>query len=296
MTKHFITKWARVNKFIAALSLAFAFSVFCVMPVKAATPITIIYNGDTDTFVVTPNTDDLFAEFKDLLPGSTTTQDLVVVNQTTTHDLVQIYLEPVSINQTDDKLLSLLTLTISQGDTELFSGTLAESASQTSWYLGEFAPNQTTTLTLTLLVSPELDNSSMYDVGTINWRFSCVKAITDSETPDNPSSTSPTSQPSSSSNTNNSNGSNNPTSNNQTTATSNAASSNDSSEKKPNNTNTVHTPQTGDNNTIILYSILAAVCFVLLIFTFFIAGKKKKKKDDKNEYCIMEDEPHDETT
>ena len=166
MTKH--------NKLIAAF-LLIAF-VFGMVPAAFATDSSIEYVNGAEKFVFVPD-NDLFANFKGVMPGDEITQKITVKNGS--NNLVVIYLRAVANENTVMQgFLQQLSMTVKQGDKTLFDASpdkldgLAENV-----LLGQFAPNQHTDLMVTLKVPLELNNDYANLTGVVDWVFTVEEVI-----------------------------------------------------------------------------------------------------------------------
>ena len=166
MTKH--------NKLIATF-LLIAF-VFGICPTAFAADSSITYVNDAEKFVFVPS-DNLFDNFKGVMPGDTIEQKITVKNGS--NKMVKIFLRAVANENTVMQgFLQQLSMTVKQGDKTLFDASpdkldgLAENV-----LLGQFAPNQHTDLMVTLKVPLELNNDYANLTGVVDWVFTVEEVI-----------------------------------------------------------------------------------------------------------------------
>ena len=136
------------------------------------------YVGEGEKFSFAPgsskSTTDLFDSFKDVMPGDTLTQQIVVKNSTDKDNIsVKLYLRSLGAANGTDELLSQLKLTVKKvGGSTLFEAKADQTAQLTkSVQLAKLAKNETVTLELTLEVPATLGNDFQKAVGYIDWEF-----------------------------------------------------------------------------------------------------------------------------
>lgn len=133
---------------------------------------------------------DLFVNFKGVMPGDVLTQKITVSNTARCCDYIKIYLQAIphedQIPHGDDNPLSpevakeetiasmedflaQLKLTVMQGSTVIYSGPADKMDEMNRHYLGTLNRNKSTTLELTLEVSPLMDNRYAFREGEIDW-------------------------------------------------------------------------------------------------------------------------------
>lgn len=150
---------------------------------------TKVYFIDPETeFTFEPATTDLFANFKELIPGETRVQEISVQNKWT--ETVEIYLKadfveqdlatPENIALANRMLQEYAQVTISRGTTLVYAGGIwgnypseATGANSMRAYisLGNFAAGESKELTVTLTLSADLDNTYQNLWGKIKWWF-----------------------------------------------------------------------------------------------------------------------------
>ena len=148
------------------------------------------YANRTDIFTFAPGSSyhasDLFANFKNVLPGDTLTQKVRVRN--TSKLDVRVWLqqdEPTQVLTDAEDFLEQLRLTVKQGAKVLFDAPASESAGLTEpVLLGLFKRNgqSSAELEVTLSVPIALDNKYMNQIGVVPWTF-IVEEIPDDDSP-----------------------------------------------------------------------------------------------------------------
>ena len=151
--------------------------VMCVLAVSMTLPVmaaggNVKYSGHAGEFIFEPGSEysptDLFSELKDVMPGDTLKQKIVIRNEGDTN--VKISMRSLGAQDEAVKLLKELTLTVVQlSDTPLFE---AAADQLTEWRtLGTLAPGGEIELEVTLQVPTTLDNSYTSLVEAIDWEF-----------------------------------------------------------------------------------------------------------------------------
>ena len=152
----------------------------------------IVYRGK-DRLMITPKTGnhtgtDLFGSFKGVMPGDTLTETVTFRNESTTArtDYVKLYIVavphgednlPVDKHITDvdtmNEFLSNFTMTVAQGGKEIFKGKPGEVGTfgGNGCLLGTFRKGEGTTLTVTLTMDIEADNTAANQEGEVDWKF-----------------------------------------------------------------------------------------------------------------------------
>ncbi len=143
------------------------------------------YEGGAEKFVFLPGSmqsdSDLFANFKDVLPGDVIEQKITVSNKTGKQ--VRIYLRAEPVTEADRDFLSQLKLNVKSGSSEIFEGAASEQDGLAeNTLLGTFKKDGSVELTATLTVPHELGNAYMGREGTVPWTF-LVEEIPVDDTP-----------------------------------------------------------------------------------------------------------------
>ena len=151
----------------------------------------VTYSADGGTFVFQPGSDrsvtDLFPEFKDMMPGDTLTQTILVRNNASEKVSVKIYLRALGAHEVSRDFLSQLTLRVDVGERTVFRAPAHEQAQLSEWVeLGEFGPGGEAELALTLHMPVTLDNRFMGAVGYLDWQFRVEEFSVQPDRPDGP--------------------------------------------------------------------------------------------------------------
>lgn len=135
----------------------------------AALASSVSYQGGAEKFVFLPS-DDLFQNFKGVLPGDVIQQTITVQNNTSKQ--VRIYLRADKVSDNDVDFLSKLHLQVTAKSGDIFDAQASETAQLTNnTLLGTFKKTGSTTLTVTLTVPAELGNEYMGRLGAVPWTF-----------------------------------------------------------------------------------------------------------------------------
>ncbi len=148
---------------------------------NAAAHSTVTYDCNSHIFIMEPGSKesptDLFANFKDIIPGQTLTQEIVVGNDEKSDMISKVYLRSLGATEQSKEFLKQLKLKVSVIDSgtakkEISIGTADEPHQLTDWVcLGELEPGHSVTLSLILEVPVTLDNKFQEAVGTLHWEF-----------------------------------------------------------------------------------------------------------------------------
>ena len=146
----------------------------------------VYYEGGAENFVFLPGSEysdtDLFAGFKDVMPGDTISQRILVMNKS--DRWIRLYMRADPIEESDRDFLSRLNLQVKSKDTEIFDAATSETAQLTeNYFLGTFNKNGSTELILTLTVPLDLNNDYMNRLGVIPWTFLLEELPADYEPP-----------------------------------------------------------------------------------------------------------------
>lgn len=154
------------------------------MPVFA-TDGNVIYSGNSGKFIFEPGSDysptDLFPNFKDVMPGDTLSQKIMVKNNA--KKSVKISMRALGAHETSVDFLSKLNLSVEKvTDTTVFEATAHQTAQLTEWRaLGVLASGGEAELSVVLQVPTDLDNNYQELVGYLDWEF-MVEEIDDGST------------------------------------------------------------------------------------------------------------------
>ena len=164
-----------MRKYFAIL-LACMLLLGCALSVDAMSG-QVIYSQGAEKFIFLPGSDysptDLFPEFKDVMPGDTIQQKIVVKNDSSNDCKVNIYMRALGAHEDSEEFLSQLELTVEQGaETALFDAPADQTAQLTDWVsLGTLHSGGECELIVTLEVPVTLDNQFKNLVGYLDWEF-----------------------------------------------------------------------------------------------------------------------------
>lgn len=222
--------------------------VLCVGLAPAALASTVNYAGQAEKFIFAPGSKysptDLFEDFKNVMPGDTITQQIVVRNDATKDVNVKLYLRSLGGHEASVDFLKQLKLTVTQdGSSVLFDAPADRTATLDDWvYLGTFYSGAEVTLDVTLAVPIEMGNEFQDVVGYLDWQFKVEEFPTE---PDDPQPTDPVTP------------SNPPTPTN------------------PSNPSNPSSPKTGDDFNVWLYIGIGAVALCGIVI---ILAKRRKEE------------------
>ena len=178
-------------KRIAALCLTVLLMAAYVIPASALDG-QVIYAEDAEKFFFLPGSEysptDLFPEFKDVMPGDTLEQRIVVKNDVSNKCKIKIYMRALGAHEDSVEFLSQLSLRVTKGtDTILFDAPADQSAQLTDWvYLGTLYSGGECELIVTLDVPVTLDNRFKELVGYLDWEFAVEELPVEDTDPDHP--------------------------------------------------------------------------------------------------------------
>lgn len=137
----------------------------------------VTYSGDAGEFIFAPGSadspTDLFPNFKDVMPGDSIEQKILVKNDASKGVKVKIYLRALGAHAGSEDFLSKLNLRVEkQTDTIYFEAPADQTAQMTDWvYIGLLYSGGTAELNVILDVPTSLDNEDQNQMGYLDWEF-----------------------------------------------------------------------------------------------------------------------------
>lgn len=145
----------------------------------------VTFLGKEKGFDINSNETDLFANFKNLMPGTARTQEIKVTNSSDKEAESSLKAEAVEQEKMSSEQLALVeqmlnkyaTITIQNNGSTLYEGPVSGNSStgtnmlSTPISLGKFNAGAEKDLTVSLAVSPEMDNQYLELLGKVRWVF-----------------------------------------------------------------------------------------------------------------------------
>ena len=147
----------------------------CLVTTALAAEPTVTYSGNSGNFVFAP--EDLFADFKGVMPGDSLTEQITVKNNANNKVDVKIYMRALGATggtENYEEFLNQMKLTVTQtGGNKLFEAQADETAQLTNWKpLGTFKSGAKVTLDVTLNMPITLTGEDYEaQTGKLQWEF-----------------------------------------------------------------------------------------------------------------------------
>lgn len=155
-------------------------TVLCTSLTAFAADGAVVYSGSSGDFIFAPGSEysptDLFANFKDVMPGDSITQKITVKNAAENDVKVKIYMRSLGAHEDSVEFLSKLLLTVTaSAENEMaymFDAEADKTAQLTDWVcLGTLYSGGKVDLDVTLDVPVELSNEFQKEIGYLDWEF-----------------------------------------------------------------------------------------------------------------------------
>lgn len=187
-------------------SLVLALMLLCSTAVSFATgSSSVTYKGKAKEFIFQPGSDysvnDLFTNFKGVMPGDTLTQQINVRNEASKKVNVKIYIralgpaelennngeEIVSADDSADFLKEMNLTVETDSDKKLFDAPADQTAGLTNWVLlGTFRSGADVDLDVNLEVPITMGNDCQERIGALDWQFMAEEYPLDPDDPSTP--------------------------------------------------------------------------------------------------------------
>lgn len=166
-----------MKKTLRFLSLVLCMAMLLSVGLSAYADGNVTYDGRSRSFIFAPGSSksptDLFPDFKNVMPGDTLTERIVINNRTFYGVKINLYMRSLGAQQNTNDFLSQLDLNVDLvNKTNMFKAPADQTAQLTDWtFLGTIYSGGKVELDVTLKVPHDLDNKYQHDIGYIDWQF-----------------------------------------------------------------------------------------------------------------------------
>lgn len=166
-----------MKKTLRFLSLVLCMAMLLSVGLSAYADGNVTYDGRSRSFIFGPGSifspSDLFPDFKNVMPGDTLTERIVINNRTFYGVKINLYMRSLGAQQNTNDFLSQLDLNVDLvNKTNMFKAPADQTAQLTDWtFLGTIYSGGKVELDVTLKVPHDLDNKYQHDIGYIDWQF-----------------------------------------------------------------------------------------------------------------------------
>lgn len=184
---HIIVKMESVQAEGGALSLwgktAESLGLTYTEPETTSETTKVSFLGEKEGFDITTSQTDLFANFKNLMPGTSRTQEITLANKSSKKTHLSLAAEAVDQEKMSDKQLELVNkllneygiIEISCDGSSLYKGPVSGTAAGTNMLkpisLCDLDAGTSKNMTVKLELSPDMDNQYMELLGKVRWVF-----------------------------------------------------------------------------------------------------------------------------